>query len=138
LVEPAPPENGVLQQQQSSLTRQGAILGTVAYMSPEQARGQAVDVRTDIFSVGVMLYELLAGHQPFTGETVNHTIVAILEKEPPPITGRTIPAALGHILQRAPSEIKKAKARRCIEWGKPNGRWDNRRRPLPCLSNRLR
>jgi serine/threonine protein kinase len=101
LVEPAPPENGVLQQQQSSLTRQGAILGTVAYMSPEQARGQAVDVRTDIFSVGVMLYELLAGHQPFTGETVNHTIVAILEKEPPPITGRTIPAALGHILQRA-------------------------------------
>lgn len=67
-------------------TQPGMIIGTVAYMSPEQARGNAIDSRTDIFSLGVVLYELLAGKQPFTGETINHTIVNIIEKEPPPIS----------------------------------------------------
>ncbi len=81
------------------LTQAGTVMGTVAYMSPEQARGQTVDARTDIFSLGVMLYEMLAQHQPFTGETVNHVIVAILEKEPPPLTG--IPAELTGILEQA-------------------------------------
>ena len=66
-------------------TQAGIIIGTVAYMSPEQARGNAVDSRTDIFSLGVVLYELLTRKQPFTGETINHTIVAIIEKEPPPL-----------------------------------------------------
>src|SRR5882762_7073457 len=67
-------------------TQAGIIMGTVAYMSPEQARGRPVDARTDIFSLGVVLYEMLCGHQPFTGETINHKIVAILEKEPLPIS----------------------------------------------------
>jgi serine/threonine protein kinase len=66
-------------------TLAGMIIGTVGYMSPEQARGKQVDNRTDIFSLGVVLYEMLARRQPFIGETVNHTIVAILEKEPPPL-----------------------------------------------------
>jgi serine/threonine-protein kinase len=61
-------------------------MGTVSYMSPEQARAQRVDARTDIFSFGIMLYEMLTGQQPFTGETFSHTIVAILEKEPPPLS----------------------------------------------------
>jgi len=65
-------------------TQAGIIIGTVAYMSPEQARGNTVDSRTDIFSLGVVLYELLTRKQPFTGETINHTIVNIIEKEPPP------------------------------------------------------
>ena len=84
---------------QSSLTQQGAILGTVAYMSPEQARGQAVDARSDLFSLGVVLYEMLSGRQPFTGQTVSHTIVAILEQEPPPLA-QVFPAELERILNR--------------------------------------
>src|SRR5882724_4595813 len=67
-------------------TTPGVVMGTVSYMSPEQARGKETDVRTDIWSVGVVLYEMLSGKVPFTGETINHTIVSILEKEPPPLT----------------------------------------------------
>jgi len=64
-----------------SLTLAGAILGTATYMSPEQARGRRVDKRTDIWSFGVLLYEMLVGATPFVGETVNDTIGAILHKD---------------------------------------------------------
>lgn len=66
-------------------TKTGTVMGTVKYMSPEQARGQKVDHRTDIFSLGVVLYEAITGRAPFVGETPSHTIVQILEREPPPI-----------------------------------------------------
>jgi predicted ATPase len=66
-------------------TRAGAILGTANYMSPEQARGQKVDARSDLFSLGVVLYELLTGQRPFAGATHHHVLVAILEQEPPPL-----------------------------------------------------
>jgi serine/threonine protein kinase len=63
-------------------TADGRILGTPAYMSPEQARGQAVDKRTDIWAFGCVLYEVLAGRPPFAGDTMSDTFVSILEREP--------------------------------------------------------
>ncbi len=61
------------------------MMGTPRYMSPEQARGEKADARTDIFSLGVVLYEMIAGRAPFTGATRNDLIAAILRDEPPPL-----------------------------------------------------
>src|SRR6202453_3135711 len=65
-----------------SPTRAGMILGTAAYMSPEQARGRTVDKRADIWAFGVVLYEMLTGKQLFAGETVSDTLAQVLTKEP--------------------------------------------------------
>jgi serine/threonine protein kinase len=73
----------------SAMTRQstasGMVMGTVNYMSPEQARGQKVDARSDIFSLGVVFYEMLAGRRPFEGATMSDVIAALLTAEPPPL-----------------------------------------------------
>src|SRR6478609_57296 len=84
-------------------TRPGFVLGTAHYMSPEQARGQKVDARSDIWSLGVVLYEMVAGSQPFRGETPSDCIAAILTAEPAPLSSISpdIPAKLESILQKA-------------------------------------
>ena len=79
-------------------TEEGAILGTTAYMSPEQAEGRKLDARTDIFSFGVVLYEMLTGHKAFAGDTRVSTMSAILKEEPKPIG--SIPADLEKIVRR--------------------------------------
>jgi serine/threonine-protein kinase len=80
-------------------TNPGVIMGTVSYMSPEQARGNPTDARTDIWSLGVVLYEMLARKVPFTGDTTSHTIVSILEKEP--LALENVPAELQRIVRKS-------------------------------------
>jgi eukaryotic-like serine/threonine-protein kinase len=82
-----------------SLTGAGRIMGTVAYMSPEQAEGRAVDARSDIFSFGTVLYEMLTGRQAFAGDSVISTLWAILNKEAPPLSAE-IPHALEMVVMR--------------------------------------
>ena len=84
-------------------TSVGLILGTLAYMSPEQARGVAIDNRTDIWSVGVVLYEMLTGHSPFEGETTSDIIAAILKTEVNSVTNfkEKVPPALELIISKA-------------------------------------
>jgi eukaryotic-like serine/threonine-protein kinase len=82
-----------------SHTREGIVLGTAAYMSPEQARGKAVDKRTDIWAFGCVLFEMLTGRFAFAGATVPDTIVAVLEREPD-WTPLSVPAGLRRLLQR--------------------------------------
>jgi len=67
-------------------TEANVVMGSPNYMSPEQARGLAVDARTDIFSLGALLYEMLTGKMPFKGATVSDVIVSILERQPPPVS----------------------------------------------------
>ena len=75
-------------------------MGTVAYMSPEQARGLAVDVRTDVFSLGIVVYEMLAGRLPFAGATASDMMAAILTSEPAPLD-ETTPLELQRIVKKS-------------------------------------
>ncbi len=81
-------------------TAPGIIMGTINYMSPEQAQARATDQRTDIWSTGVMLYEMVAGKMPFSGATTSHTIVQILENDPLPLS-KDVPAELDRIVLKA-------------------------------------
>jgi serine/threonine protein kinase len=82
-------------------TAAGIILGTVTYMSPEQLRGQQIDARTDIFSLGVLFYEVIAGRSPFAGSTRADVIAAVLGREPAPLTEPEAPPALERIVSKA-------------------------------------
>ncbi|MGH9760369.1 MAG: serine/threonine-protein kinase, partial [Blastocatellia bacterium] len=81
-------------------TDTGVVIGTPSYMSPEQVRGIHVDARTDIFSLGVTLYEMAAGRPPFEAETVGDLVVAVLQKEPAPLAPNA-PSELQRILTKA-------------------------------------
>jgi serine/threonine protein kinase/Tfp pilus assembly protein PilF len=78
-------------------TQHGIIAGTTHYMSPEQAMAQAVDARSDIWSLGVVLYEMVTGHAPFTADTPREVMSSILEKEPPSLT---------HYIAHVPAEVQ--------------------------------
>jgi TolB-like protein len=80
-------------------TQLGAVLGTVAYMAPEQARGQPVDQRADVFAFGVVLHEMLSGTRPFQGSTATDTLAAILKDEPPPLPA-SVPPAVAAVVTR--------------------------------------
>src|SRR5712692_2017299 len=84
-------------------TREGTVMGTPNYMSPEQAQGTKVDARTDLWSLGAVLYEMVTGQVPFAGKTPTETISLVLQKEPAPLTRYTheVPAELDRIVTKA-------------------------------------
>lgn len=94
---------GVAKMQDVTLTDVEEVPGTIAYMSPEHAQGQMVDGRTDVWSVGVVLYELLAGTRPFRGEHRHELMVSILTQEPDPVTTWRVdlPAEVDEVLRKA-------------------------------------
>ena len=87
----------------ANLTSTGAIMGTPNYMSPEQAKGMRVDGRSDLFSLGCVLYECLTGKKPFSGESISVILVKILTEEPPPVdlVATGLPPEIGAVLKRA-------------------------------------
>ncbi|MDQ3253524.1 MAG: serine/threonine-protein kinase, partial [Acidobacteriota bacterium] len=92
-------------------TAPGVVMGTVAYMSPEQARGLPVDGRTDVWSLGVVLYEMVAGHAPFKGETMSDVLVSILDKQPPPLADY-LPEVLPRLQQIVERALRKDRGER--------------------------
>jgi serine/threonine-protein kinase len=93
--------------QQSTVTEPGRVIGTPAYMSPEQARGQATDKRSDIWAFGCILYEMLTGNVPFKGETISDTLANILQTEPnwralPESTPANVRSLLRHCMEKDP------------------------------------
>ncbi len=84
------------------ITRAGAVLGTLYYMSPEQVEGKDADERSDIFSFGVVLYEMITGQRPFTGDTQAAVLAALLKDQPPPMSQRqpAVPRALERVVRK--------------------------------------
>lgn len=94
------------------ITKQGVVLGTPGYMSPEQACGERVDWRTDLFSLGVVLYEMVAGRRPFEGRTVGEVIASTLSREPPSLQ-LLVPEVPEGLQEIVLSALCKDRERRC-------------------------
>jgi serine/threonine-protein kinase len=101
----------------SEITQTGHVVGTPSYMSPEQVRGDAVDHRADIFSVGVVLYELLSGQKAFKGDSVAATIFQVLERQPDPLERLDphLPPGLSRVVERALAKDPNARYQRIDE-----------------------
>jgi Tol biopolymer transport system component len=102
LIDPGPATAGASTLPATPSTAEGRIVGTVAHMSPEQAAGTAIDSRSDLFSLGVILYEMATGQKPFEGDTSVAVLSSILKDTPAPVTdlNRTLPRELGRIIRR--------------------------------------
>ena len=85
----------------TGLTRTGLLMGTPRYMAPEQVTGESVDARTDLFSVGAILYEMLAGRPPFSGRSVIEVLHATVKEQPAALTGSPAVAAVDRVIRRA-------------------------------------
>lgn len=96
---------------QQSQTAKGMILGTVNYMSPEQAKGERVDERTDIFSLGVVIYEMLAGRTPFQGDSTPETFANLINQEPPTLSrfAVNVPAELQRTVSKTLRKDREAR-----------------------------
>lgn len=101
----------------AKLTKTGSTVGTAAYMSPEQARGEEVDQRTDIWSLGVLMYEMLSGKLPFAGDYEQAIVYRILNEEPEPITSvrPKIPVSLERIMEKALAKTAEKRYQRADE-----------------------
>jgi serine/threonine protein kinase/ketosteroid isomerase-like protein len=103
----------------STLTQAGSMVGTPFYMSPEQCRGESLDARADVYSLGAMLYEMLAGTPPFTAPTVTGVIAKHLTEPPPPLPGGLVaPPALQAAIARALSKDPAGRQRDAAEFGR--------------------
>ena len=124
---------GIAQVSSASRTMAGMVMGSPKYMSPEQVVGQAVDGRSDIFSLGVMLYEMLTGKTPFVGDNISAIMYQILNEEPiPPKTfNQNIPDSLNHIILKALAKHPDARYQTTKEFGRDLRKYKTLEIPAP-------
>jgi tRNA A-37 threonylcarbamoyl transferase component Bud32 len=106
---------GVARLSASNLTAAGMLLGTPEYMSPEQARGQRMDARADVFSAAGVFYYMLAGRPPFGSRDLRNVLHAIINEDPPPLSDEEAPETLRHVLAKALAKNPEDRYQRCAD-----------------------
>jgi len=110
-------DGGATQLPTQSITQDGRIVGTVAYMSPEQAESKSVDARSDVFSLGIVIYEMATGQRPFQGDTTVSTLTSIMRDTPQSVTERnqTLPRHFGRIVRRCLAKEPRRRYQSAVE-----------------------